>query len=202
MIVFFFRNEIKLDSQPQGVDINENGLVVVACINKILLVANKKISAFLPVSYETTSVSVSRRRRTIAVGGKDNKVHIYEFNESATSLSEAHTLAERDFITAVRYSHNDDYLAVADNAKNVKCYKLDEANVKSYADVTRDLWQHHAGKITSISWSPDSTHLATSSVDTHCLIYSPNKVNQSIQIKSNSYQYSTKKNFLNFIFHE
>lgn len=88
-------------------------------------------------------------------------------------------MPERDFITAVRYSTNDAYLAVADNAKNVKCY-----NTGNYADITRDLWQHHAGRITALAWSPDSAHLATSGVDTHCIIYSPSKTTDYIQIKS------------------
>lgn len=118
------------------------------------------------------------------MGGKDNKAHIYEINTSLNTFVEVTTLVERDFITSIRYSNNDEYLAVADNAKNVKCYKLDASNKTSYVDITRDLWQHHAGKITSLAWSPDSTHLATSSVDTHCFIYSPSKTTDFVQIKS------------------
>jgi len=105
-------------------------------------------------------------------------VHIYDLD----SLNEVHTLQERDFITAIRYSNDDEYLAVADNVKNIKCYKIDSTT--SYNDITRDMWQHHAGKITSLSWSADSSMLASSSVDTHCFIYSPNKKNQYIHIKS------------------
>ncbi len=113
---------------------------------------------------------------------KDNKVHIYQIENN--QFKETQTLQERDFITAVKYSNNDEYLAVADNAKNVKCYKIDSA---SYSDITRDLWQHHAGRITSMAWSPDSNYLATSSVDTHCFIYSPSKVMSFIQVKSKIY---------------
>ena len=105
------------------------------------------------------------------------------------------TLAERDFVTSVRYSNNDEYLAVADNAKNVKCYKLDRSNKASHVEITRDLWQHHAGKITSLSWSPDSSHLATSSVDTHCFIYSPSNTSDFIQIKSNRFAVFFNYNF-------
>ena len=154
------------------------------------------------IDYEASSVSVSKTLGQVAVGGrvssfswscsgtsaelesqtffsifKDNKVHIYQLKSD--SLTEVKTLPERDFITAVRYSNNDAYLAVADNAKNVKCY-----NTADYVDITRDLWQHHAGRITALAWSPDSTHLATSSVDTHCIIYSPSKTMDYIQIKS------------------
>ena len=114
---------------------------------------------------------------------KDNKVHIYQIDNN--QFKETQSLQERDFVTSVRYSNNNEYLAVADNAKNVKCYKIEQTSqFFSYTDVTRDLWQHHAGRITAMSWSPDSNYLATSSVDTHCFIYSPSKIMSFIQIKS------------------
>ena len=100
-------------------------------------------------------------------------------------MAEVLSLSERDFITAVKYSNDDNYLAVADNAKNVKCYKVEwNEQLSSYTNVTRDLWQHHAGRITALSWSPSSSYLATCGVDTLCLVYSPTKISQNIQIKS------------------
>jgi WD40 repeat protein len=175
---FKYSSEIKLDSQPQQLDCsNMNGLIVVACINQLVFIKNKSISSKIRLDYEATCVSISDN--LIAVGGKDRQVHIY----AADSLKEVATLTERDFITAVRFSATQEFLAVADNAKNVKCYKINLESV-SFADVTRDMWQHHAGKITSLAWSPDSKYLATSSVDTHCFIYSPAKINDYIQIKS------------------
>lgn len=175
---FKYIKELKLDSQPQGIDCDQNSQVVVACISKLVLIKNKEIVASFNLNYESTSVSIGNRNQ-VAVGGKDNKVHIYQIENN--QFKETQTLQERDFITAVKYSNNDEYLAVADNAKNVKCYKIDSA---SYSDITRDLWQHHAGRITSMAWSPDSNYLATSSVDTHCFIYSPSKVMSFIQIKN------------------
>lgn len=176
--------DIKLDSQPQGLDVNLNNHVVVACISKLVLLKNKDVLCSINLNYDATSVTLTRNANFVAVGGKDNKVHIYEINSTLNTFVEVTTLQERDFITAVRYSNNDEYLAVADNAKNVKCYKLDSANKSSYSEITRDLWQHHAGKITSLAWSPDSTHLATSSVDTHCFIYSPAKSSDFVHIKN------------------
>jgi WD40 repeat protein len=106
---------------------------------------------------------------------------VYEL-KSGTQLVEVKTLDERDFITAIRYSGTDEYLAVADNAKNVKCYRM--SGDLQFADVTNGMWQHHAGRVTSIAWSPDSSRLATSSVDTHCIVYSPVRVNEVMQIKN------------------
>ena len=146
-----------------------------------MVVKNKKVVSSTNISYESTSISVSAVSNAVAVGGRDNKCHIYALDDvNNATLVEIASLPERDFITAVRFSPDGTYLAVADNAKCVKCYKVGT----EYLDVTKDLWQHHAGKITSIAWAPDSTHLATSSVDTHVFVYSPNKVNGSIHIKS------------------
>lgn len=145
------------------------------------MVKNKKIASSTNVSYETTSITVSSGSNAVAVGGRDSKCHVYALDDvNNATLVEILALSERDFITAVRFSPDGMYLAVADNAKCVKCYKVGT----EYVDVTKDMWQHHAGKITAIAWAPDSQHLATSSVDTHCFVYSPSKISGSIQIKS------------------
>ncbi|CAF0949424.1 unnamed protein product [Brachionus calyciflorus] len=171
-------HEIRMNSQPQGLDVNKI-YIVIACINQLVLVKDRKVASQLNLDYESISVSITRNSNFVAVGGRDNKVHIYEIvNDSFVPVVE---LPERDFVTSVRYSNSDEYLAVADNAKNIKCYKIDG---KSYNDITKGLWQHHAGKITNLSWSPDSTHLASSSVDTHTFVYTPAKVNEYIHIKN------------------
>jgi WD repeat-containing protein 1 (actin-interacting protein 1) len=178
---FSFVNEIKLNSQPQAIDTGFNGISVIACINQLVLVRNREKIGTFNIDYEATSVSIAIGINHVAVGGKDRKVHIYELKVD-NSLVEIKTIEHRDFITSVRYSNDPTkYLAVADNAKYVKCYQTAD---KEYKEITRDLWQHHAGTITQLSWSPDSSHLATSSVDTHCIIYLPSNVSGYIQIKS------------------
>ena len=142
------------------------------------MLKDKQVVNKVKLDYEATSVSLMRRGAHVAVGGRDNKVHIYNHS----SMNEVCVLSERDFITAVSFSNDDEHLAVADQAKNVKCYRLSSEG--KYENVTRELWQHHAGKITCLAWSPDSNLLATASVDTHCFIYSPNKVTSHVQIKS------------------
>lgn len=173
-----YTHEIRMNSQPQGVDVN-GSFAVVACINQLVLMREGRQVGLMALEYETTSVSVMRAGSGVAVGGRDNKVHLYEVVGDAFEC--VCELPERDFVTAVRYSNDGQYLAVADNAKNVKCYRIEG---KSYSDVTKGLWQHHAGRITSLSWSPDSTHLATSSVDTHSYVYTPAKISQYVHIKN------------------
>lgn len=109
---------------------------------------------------------------------KDNKIHVYQFNND--NFNEIKTLTERDYLTAIAYSPDEAYLAAADNNKNVKCYNI----ANNYDNITRDMWQHHAGKITSVSWTFDSKHIATSGIDTHCFIYTLANPMNYIQIKS------------------
>ena len=135
--------------------------------------------ATLNLNFETTCVSSRKSAMECAVGGKDNKIHVYQFN--ASGFIEFKALTERDYLTAVAYSHDETYLAASDNNKNVRCYNLNE----NYENITREMWQHHAGKITALSWSPDSKHLATSGIDTHAFIYSPSNLSSYIHIKSN-----------------
>lgn len=176
---FTYLSDIKLGSQPRGVDVSSiNGTVVVACINQLIILKNKALSQSINTTYEPSSVSISKDY--VAVGGNDSKVHIYDLN----TFQELTTISERDFITSVRFSPDNQFLAIADNAKNVKCYRISEGGVPQFTDVTRDLWQHHAGKITNLSWSGNSKYLATSSVDTHSFIYNPNKISDYIQIKN------------------
>lgn len=177
---FKYTHEVKLDSQPRGVDVSKtNGSVVVACINQIIVLTNRMVSQCIKIGYEATSVSVSDKY--VAVGGQNNKVYIY----SLETMQELTVLTERDFITSVRFSHDDKYLAVADNAKNIKCYAINsETGLPHFESITRDMWQHHAGKITNLSWSGDSQHLASVGVDTQCFVYSPANLSSYIHIKN------------------
>ena len=37
--------------------------------------------------------------------------------------------------------------------------------------VSQKDWQYHSAKITSVSWSPDSSRLATGSIDTNVIVW-------------------------------
>jgi WD repeat-containing protein 1 (actin-interacting protein 1) len=181
-------DDLKLDSQPQGIALGHNEVVIVACTNRIVLIKNRQKVTSLNIAFEATCVSMKNSQDLIAVGGKDSKVHLFSVNLTANTITEIKTLDERDAITAIAYSHDDQYLAVADNNKNVKCYSL----ALNYENITRDKWQHHAAKITSIAWSPNSKQLATTSVDTHVMVYTPENVSNYIQIKSKLIRRQTK----------
>ena len=158
-----------------------NGVSVVACANKIVLMRNKQKVAAININYEATCIAAKSNVSEFAVGANDSKVHIYELTPEL-SVSAVKTLNERDAISTLSYSPDDRYLAVADAKKLVKCYRLTDD--RNYEEITREMWQHHAAKVTSLSWSPDSKHLASTSVDTHVWIYSTESPMKYMQIKS------------------
>jgi hypothetical protein len=67
---FKYSKEVKLDSQPQGVDVNLNGLVAVACINKLVVLRGSEPVASLSLAYDATCVAITRNKNFISVGGK------------------------------------------------------------------------------------------------------------------------------------
>jgi hypothetical protein len=49
-----------------------NGLVAVACINKLVVLRGSEPVAHLPLSYDATCVAITRNKNLIAVGGQVN----------------------------------------------------------------------------------------------------------------------------------
>lgn len=45
-------------------------------------------------------------------------------------------------------------------------------------------WSAHSARVNSLSWTPDSRHLASGSLDTHVYIWSTEKLLQNIVIKN------------------
>lgn len=175
-----FSDEIKLDAQPQGLAHADNGVTVVACVNKLLILRDGRNLATVAVAFEATCVAAMRSGRHFAVGSKDAKVHVYELTKEF-GVNAVKTLNERGAVSQLAYSPDEKFLAVADSNKVIKCYRV---TADDYEDVTREMWQHHAARVTSLSWAPDSKHLASTSVDTHVWVYSPESIMSYVQIKS------------------
>ncbi|CAF1475515.1 unnamed protein product, partial [Rotaria magnacalcarata] len=55
-----------------------------------------------PLPYEATSIAISPQGTQLAVGGKDNKTHI--FNVDGTALTVLREIEQRDSVTRVAYS--------------------------------------------------------------------------------------------------
>ena len=175
---------IKLTSQPKGISFipkQKDKLVVVAYSEIIVLnLETRKAELTLPVNFEPSCVSVHPSENYVAVGArKDNKVHVFEVNEAFTSFTPKIELEHRDGITDIAYSPNGEYLAACDANRKVVLY-----NASNYELAHNNEWGFHTARVNCLSWCPDSSNLASGSLDTGLIIWNTNNPTQHLAFKS------------------
>lgn len=125
-------NEFKLDQQPHGVALTNDGqLMVVACHSTVQVrrVRDGGILCSVPAPYEPSSVSVNFANNDVAIGGvRDSKVHVYGFDGQKLTEKTIATI-HREGITEVVYSPDGKYLAAADQNRKIVLYLTENYQV-------------------------------------------------------------------------
>ncbi|KAJ6635684.1 Actin-interacting protein 1 [Pseudolycoriella hygida] len=157
---------VKLNSQPRGLDIfREQNIVILACQKEITVVQDKRVASNLPISFEASSVSVNPDTMDVAVGGDDNKVHIYSL--SGTTLTPKTETVHLGPVTDCAYSPDRKYLVACDANRKVILTTADE-----YKPAHKQEWGFHNAKVNCVAWSPNSLFVASGSLDTTIIIWS------------------------------
>lgn len=169
---------VKLDSQPQSVAVAKGkDVAVVVTLSSVVVLQGEKIASTLAVKYQPTVVAVSADASEVAVGAKDNTIHIYSL--SGTTLSEQTVLTNhRGFLTAIAYSPDGKYIASADQNREILVW--DKATHKPKGEG----WVNHNARVTSLAWHANSNNIVTSSLDSHVIVWSVNEPGKYIQIKN------------------
>jgi WD repeat-containing protein 1 (actin-interacting protein 1) len=159
--------DLKLPCQPRGMDIlKDANITVVGCVKEIVVVQeNRKVSS-LPISYEASSVSINADTRDVAVGGDDNKIHIYTLNGNS-QLELKLELEHLGAITDCVYSPDNKYFVACDSNRKVVLYGVEE-----YKPAHNKEWGFHNARVNKVAWSPNSTLVASGSLDTTIIIWS------------------------------
>lgn len=120
---------MKLNCQPRGLAIlREDNLIILACINELTIVQDKAIVFVLPIKYEANCISINPDTREVAVGGDDQKTHIYNLNTGNT-LELKLELDHLGSVTDCTYSPNNKYLVACDSHRKVTVYDVTEYKV-------------------------------------------------------------------------
>jgi len=175
---------IKLTSQPKAIAFipKQKDKLVIAAYSEIILVnlESGKVEFTMPVNFEPSCVSVHPTENHVAVGArKDSKVHVFKVNDSFNSFTPQIELEHRDAITDVAYSPNGAYLAACDANRKVVLYKA-----PTYELAHNNEWGFHTARVNCLSWCPNSTYLASGSLDTGLIIWSINNPSQHLSLKS------------------
>jgi len=169
---------LKLDAQPQGAagSIKSN-LVVVVTLNSVLLIRDEKIVHTVPTKYQPTSVALSVDDAEVAVGAKDNSIHIYSL--AGDSLKEEKVLSKhRGFLTALTYSPDGQWLASADQNREIVVWDKASHTVKIEG------WVYHDSRVTTLAWNPNSKFLVSGALDSHVIVWSLIDTSKQITMKT------------------
>lgn len=174
----YVKEDLKLGSQPRGMDIfKDNGTVVTATVNEVHVIKGDRKVSSLRVNYEPSSVSVNSCGHVAVGGAMDNKVHIYEL--AGDVLTEIKELEQLGPITDLSYSPDEKYLVTCDAHRKVILYSVPE-----YQQANKHEWGFHNAKVNCVAWSPDSSLVASGSLDTNIIVWSIDKPAKHIIIKS------------------
>ncbi|KAF7396510.1 actin-interacting protein 1 [Vespula maculifrons] len=158
-------NSIKLDSQPRGLDVFEDKVIVASVRQVIVTQDGRKVSS-TPTEYEPSCVSINQDNADVAIGSaSDNKVYIYGL--VGTTLTQKTEVVHLGPVTDVAYSPDNKYLVACDANRKVVLYAVPE-----YKPAHNREWGFHNARVNCVAWSRDSEMVASGSLDTTIIIWS------------------------------
>ncbi|EFA85716.1 WD40 repeat-containing protein [Heterostelium album PN500] len=165
---------IGIDSPAVGVSV-AGDVVVAASMKSIYVIRAGKLVSTTAAAWEPTSISINTNQKEVAVGGKDNKVHLY--NLAGDKLTDAGALEHhRNFVTAVTYSPCGTLLATGCANRSIMVWQGKTEKVSG--------WVNHSARINSLSWTANSNHLVSASLDGCVFVWDVVKGDQPIQLKN------------------
>ncbi len=127
---------MSLDSTPADIAVGRanNRLVVAVITDSIVIIRDGRVATKHQVRYQPTSVGLSIDETHIAVGGKDNKIHLY--NLSGDRVSDGPVLdGHRGPLTTVTFSPDGKWLASADHNRDIFVWDLANKTVSIYSSI-------------------------------------------------------------------
>ncbi|KAF8962540.1 WD40-repeat-containing domain protein [Flammula alnicola] len=161
-------------SQPKSIAVASDSTVFIAEIGVIeAFRSNQKVFETKP-SFEPSAVAAAGS--LIAIG-EDRKVHFNEWD--GKTLKEIAVLeSNQGVVSALAFSPDGKYLASGDSSGKLILFDAKERKLVT------SRWAHHTARINSLSWTSDSAHCASGSLDTHVYIWSVAKLMKNIPIKN------------------
>jgi WD40 repeat protein len=166
----------KVDSTPKAYATDGENIGVVATVTHVVLLRNGKVVFKADAPYDALCVAIHPNKTEVAVGGKDNKIHVYSIdNDTLVPKKEDTCLGE---VSALAYSPDGAVLAAGDSLRYVL-----PLNSETLEAQHKD-WTYHTARITALAWSPDCRHLASGSLDTNIFVWSLEKKSSRIKIQA------------------
>ncbi|XP_050231429.1 actin-interacting protein 1-2-like [Mercurialis annua] len=170
---------VDIGIQPKDVTlaIDSPGIALVSTESGAALLNGLKIISNTNLGFAVTASVISPDGSEAIVGGEDGKLHVYSI--SGEKLNEVAVLEKhRGAISVIRYSPDVSMFASAD--LNREAVVWDRAS----KEVKLNNMLYHTARINCLAWSPNSSMVATGSLDTCVIIYEIGKpVSSRVTIK-------------------
>ncbi len=90
--------------------------------------------------------------------------------------------------TTMAFSPDGAYLAVGDAERHLRLFKVEGTSdggdgAAPKLTETND-WRSHAARVTSVAWTPDSSHIATGGLDCALIIFKPGASTKVCEVRS------------------
>ncbi|XP_031778708.1 actin-interacting protein 1 isoform X1 [Nasonia vitripennis] len=157
---------LRLGSQPRGLDIYGD-IVIVAAVKQLVVTKEGKKVSGLPINYDPSCVTINQENGDVAVGSSsDNKVYIYSLD--GTNLTPKTELEHLGPVTDASYSPDNKYLVACDANRKVVLYVVPEYKKLAH----NKEWGFHNARVNTVAWNPESSMVASGSLDTTIIIWS------------------------------
>lgn len=157
--------ETAMNGQPSGLCANSLGTVFVTTNKEIsLFEGTEKKGELGSLSYSPLCCATNPSGSLLAVGGDDQKTHIYAVN--GFSLERVTEIETRSAVTALSFHPVEDVLAIGDNGRQIELYDTTNWTAK-----LKGKWVFHTSRVTSLAWSADGMYLASGSLDENIYIW-------------------------------
>jgi WD40 repeat protein len=144
---------------------HKSDLVVTATPSHIHVYRGGKEASKTPIKYNASAIAISNDESIVAVGGKDNLIHVYSL--SGNTVTEKTALSgHKGQVTSLAFAPDGQHFCSADQGRDIFVWSISDWQIK-----IRD-WVHHTARVNSIAWSPNSQYIASASLDQSIIVWS------------------------------
>ena len=159
---------VAIGGQPIAAITTKAGVsVCVVAQDKAVVLSPTAAESTLALGFTPTAVALSVDEKIVAIGGKDKKLHLYNFTPgTATPLTAFHAVAIHDKpITSIAFSPDGSYVVSVDREASIYIHSLQPP----HALHNKSGWRFHNAGIQAVAWSPAGSEVVTAGLD-HAVI--------------------------------
>lgn len=157
---------IDIGSQPKDLSLSDQNpeFTLVTIDSGVVILRGTKVASTINLGFSVTASAITPDGTEAIIGGQDGKLHIYSI-KGDTLKEEAILEKHRGAVSVIRYSPDLSMFASGDANREAIVWDRVSREVKLKNML------YHTARINCLAWSPDSTMVATGSLDTCVIIY-------------------------------